>query len=113
TNATAGFAGCAALQATADISPWSATPPTSFSGFGPGVGKGVPYTLHNTNKSAYRVYWTARAGGFLSNVSSAPGNASIQFLVPDGTLSASNGTADIVLELAPNITLSSNFTSFV
>lgn len=113
TNATDGVNGSAALVVTADLSSWSTNPPTAFSGFGPTVGHAIPYTLSNTNKSGYRVYWTAKVGGLLDGITTAPGNASIQFLVPPGTLTPSNAIETIVLELAPNITLSSNFTSFV
>ena len=113
TNLTDGVGGTAALDVTADLSSWSNSPPTAFSGFGPTVGHGIPYTLQNTSKSAYRVYWTAKAGGFIDGNTPVPGNASIQFLVPPGTLTPSNAAEAIVLELAPNITLSSNFTSFV
>jgi len=112
-NPTGGVGGSAALQITADLSSWSSNPPTAFSGFGGGTGHGIPYTLHNTNKSGYRVYWTAAAGGMLDGVTTAPANASIQFLVPPGTLTPSNAASALVLELAPNVTLSSNFTSFV
>jgi hypothetical protein len=69
--------------------------------------------LSNTNKSGYRVYWSAKVGGLLDGVEQAPGNASIQFLVPPGTLTPSNANEALILELAPNITLSSNYTSFV
>lgn len=103
TNATSGVGGSAALDGTADLSSWAATPPTLFSGFGPGVGHGIPYTLQNTNKSGYRVYWTAKAGGFLDGITQASGNASIEFIA---------GGA-VMLELVPNITLSSDYTSFV
>src|SRR5439155_10210352 len=36
-----------------------------------------------------------------------------QFLVPPGTLMPSNAANAVVLELAPNVTLSSNYTAFV
>jgi len=113
TNATGGVGGSAALQVTADLSSWASSPPTSFSGFGGGAGHGIPYTLHNSKKSGYRVYWTAEAGGLLDGVTQTPGNVGIQFLVPPGTLTPSNANSAVVLELTPNITLSSNFTSFV
>jgi hypothetical protein len=112
-NPTDGVGGSAALQMTADLSSWATNPPTGYSGFGGGVGHNIPYTLHNTNKSGYRVYWTAKGGGFLDGVTNAPANASIQFLVPPGTLTPSNANEALILELAPNITLSSNYTSFV
>ncbi len=113
TNDTDGIGGSAALTVTADLSSWATNPPVSYSGFGPGVGHSIPYTLTNTNKSGYRVYWSAKAGGLLDGVTSAPGNASIQFLVPPGTLTPSNSTSQLVLELAPNVTLTTNYTSFV
>jgi len=113
TNDTAGIGGSAALQVTADLTSWATNPPTAYSGFGPGVGHSIPYTLTNTNKSGYRVYWSAEAGGLLPGATEAPGNASIQFLVPPGTLTPSNATATLVLELAPNVTLTTNYTSFV
>ncbi len=112
-NPTDGVGGSAALQITADLSSWATTPPMGYSGFGPGAGHVIPYALHNTNKSGYRAYWSAKVGGLLDGVTQAPGNASIQFLVPPGTLTPSNATPAVVLELAPNITLSSNFTAFV
>jgi len=112
-NPTDGVGGSAALDITADLSSWAGSPPTAYSGFGPGVGHGIPYTLHNTNKSAYRVYWSAKVGGLLDGMTQAPGNVGVQFLVPPGTLTPSNANNAVVLELAPNFTLSSNFTAFV
>jgi hypothetical protein len=112
-NPTDGVGGSAALDITADLSSWAGSPPTGYSGFGPGAGRGIPYTLTNTNKSAYRVYWSAKVGGLLDGTTQAPGNVGIQFLVPPGTLTPSNANNAVVLELAPNFTLSSNFTAFV
>ncbi|HSU54013.1 MAG TPA: hypothetical protein VLT36_08160 [Candidatus Dormibacteraeota bacterium] len=112
-NPTDGVGGSTALELTADISPWGTNPPTAFSGFGGGMGHNVPYTLHNTNKSAYRVYWTAKGGGFVDGVNQADANASIQFLVPPGTLTPSNANEAMILELAPRISLSSNYNAFV
>jgi hypothetical protein len=56
---------------------------------------------------------SAKAGGFLSGVTSANCNASIQFMVPPGTLSPSNSNAAMVLELAPSMPVSDTYTSFV
>jgi len=112
-NPTDGVGGSAGFQAGADISSWSTNTPTAFSGFGGGAGLPNPYTLSNTNKSGYRVYWSAKVGGLLDGVETANGNASIQFLVPPGTLTPSNSGESLILELAPNFTLSSNYTSFV
>jgi hypothetical protein len=112
-NPTNGIGGSAALQITADLTSWATNPPAVFSGFGGGAGLGVPYTLTNTNKSGYRVYWSGMVGGLLPGVTSAPANASIQFLVPPGTLTPSNANETLILELTPNIELTSNYTSFV
>jgi hypothetical protein len=112
-NPTDGVGGSAGFQVTADISSWATNPPTAYSGFGGGAGAANPYTLSNTNKSGYRVYWTAKVGGLLDGVEEAPGNASIQFLVPPGTLTPSNSGESMILELAPNFILTSNYTSFV
>lgn len=109
---TAGVSG-AALRVTADLTSWGTNPPTVFSGFGPGVAKSVPYTLHNTNKNGYRIYMSTKGGGFIPGVVSANGNASIQFMVPPGTLTPSNAADAMVLELSPSVTLSGDYTSFV
>lgn len=113
TNATGGVGGSAGLEGTADLSSWQATPPTGFSGFGVGAGKETPYTLTSSNKASYRVYWTAKTGGLMTGFDSVNGNASIQFLVPPGTLTPSNPAPAVVLELVPNITLTNDFQSFV
>ncbi len=114
TNATGGVGGSAGALITADFSPWATNPPTGNSGFGVGARiSPIPLTLTYSNKSAYRIYVTAKAGGFMDGFTSAGGVMGIQFCVPDGTLSASNGQPDVVLELAPSLTLATNFQSYV
>ncbi len=114
TNLTGGVGGSAALQYTADLSSWSSTPPTSFSGIGVGGGAvPIPYQLTSTNKASYRVYIAAKAGGFIGANTNVGAVMDLQFLAPDGTLSASNGQPDVVLDLAPTLSLTTNWQSFV
>ena len=112
TNNT-GVGGSQAFQITADCSTWATTPPSSYSGWGATTRKLIPFTLTSTNTSSYRLYVSAKAGGFLPGVTSGPGAASVQFLAPDGTTGTPDGNPDVVLELEPNITLSSNYQAFV
>jgi hypothetical protein len=113
TNLTGGAGGTAALQGTADLTSWSGTPPTSYSGFGIGVSGTNSSPLPSSDKSTYRVYVTAKGAGFLPGVTSASGVMGIQFMVPPGTLMPSNAAPAVVLELAPTLTLTSNYQAFV
>jgi hypothetical protein len=107
-----GVGGSVGLEVTADASSWATTPPQSFSGWGVGAQSLIP-PITSSNASSYRLYISVMAGRFLPGVTSGPGAVSLQFLAPDGTLSASNGQPDVVFELEPNITLSSNYQAFV
>jgi hypothetical protein len=114
TNLTGGVNGSAAAQITADFSSWATNPPVANSGFGVGASvTPIPFGLMSSNKASYRVYLTAKAGGFLDGITQVSGVVGIQFCVPDGTLTASNGSPDIVLELAPTLFLTTNYQSFV
>jgi hypothetical protein len=108
-----GVNGSMALQITADCSTWATTPPNSYSGWGAATRKLIPFTLTSTNQSSYRLYVSAKAGGFLPGVTNGPGAVSVQFLVPDGTTGAPDGNPDVVLELEPSVTLTSNYQAFV
>jgi hypothetical protein len=112
TNDT-GVGGSIGLQVTADCSSWMTIPPVSFSGWGTASRSLIPYTLTSSNKASYRLYITTKAGGFLPGITNGPGAVSVQFLAPDGTLSAPDGQPDVIFELEPNITLTTNFQSFV
>jgi hypothetical protein len=113
TNLTGGIGGSAALQGTADLTSWASTPPVSYSGFGIGVSGTNSSVLPSSDKSMYRVYLTAKGAGFLPGVTSASGVMGIQFMVPPGTLTPSNAQPAVVLELAPTLTLSSNYQNYV
>jgi hypothetical protein len=108
-----GVGGSKGLQTTADCTAWATTPPTSYSGWGANSLALTPYTLTSSSKSSYRLYVTAKAGGFLSGVTSGSGALSLQFMVPDGTIGAPDGNADVVFELQPSVTLTSDFQTFV
>ena len=115
TNLTGGVGGSASLEYTVDLSSWSSSPPISFSGFGVGADENpLPYRLTSTNKSSYRVYVSAKAGG-LANGASTNISAVMDmlFFVPAGAESPSNASPAVILDLAPTVTLTTNWQSFV
>lgn len=115
TNLTGGVGGSASLEYTTDLSSWGSSPPASYSGFGVGASENpLPYGLVSSNKASYRVYISAKAGGLATGASpNIPAVMDMLFLVPAGTESPSNATPAVVLDLAPALTLTTNWQSFV
>jgi hypothetical protein len=115
TNLAGGIGGSASLEYTTDLSSWSSSPPASYSGFGVGARENpLPYGLVSSNKASYRVYISAKAGGLATGASpNIPAVMDMLFLVPAGTESPSNATPAVVLDLAPALTLTTNWQSFV
>ncbi len=115
TNLTGGVGGGASLEYTIDLSSWSSSPPVSYSGFGVGTTENpLPFGLVSSNKASYRVYISAKAGGLANgantNISAV---MDLLFSVPAGAESPSNATPAVVLDLAPTLTLTTNWQSFV
>ena len=115
TNLTGGVGGGAALEYTMNLSAWQANPPVAYSGFGVGAtATPLPYSLISSNKAAYRVYFSAKVGGLAAgSPTSIPGVMDLLFLVPPGTETPANSAASVVLDLAPSLTLTTNWQSFV
>jgi hypothetical protein len=114
TNLTGGIGSSASLEYMVDLSPWSASPPVSYSGFGVGaVESPLPYALFSTNKASYRVYLSAKVGGVSAGVTNVPGVMDLLFSVPPGTLNPSNSAEAVVFDLNPTMTLTTNWQSYV
>ena len=115
TNAGGGIGGSNSLEYTVNLSSWSSSPPVSYSGFGVGATENpIPYGLVSSNKASYRVYVSAKAGGLASGASpNIPAVMDLLFSVPAGAESPSNATPAVVLDLAPALTLTTNWQSFV
>lgn len=114
TNLNGGVGGSASLENTVDLSSWSGSPPTSFSGFGVGATENpLPYTLSDTNKASYRVYLSAKVGGGNAGVTNVPGVMDLLFRVPPGTLTPSNSVEAVVFDLNPTMNFTTNWQSYV
>jgi hypothetical protein len=115
TNAGGGIGGSNSLEYTVNLSSWSSSPPVSFSGFGVGaIENPIPSGLPSSNKASYRVYVSAKAGGLANGASTnIPAVMDLLFSVPAGAESPSNATPAVVLDLAPALTLTTNWQSFV
>jgi hypothetical protein len=115
TNAGGGVDGGNALQNTVNLSSWSADPPESYSGFGVGASfTPIPFQLTSTNRASYRIYVSAKAGGLANGASTnIPAVMDLLFLVPAGSESPANASPATVLDLAPALTLTTNWQSFV
>ncbi|MGA2248004.1 MAG: hypothetical protein ABSH48_23710 [Verrucomicrobiota bacterium] len=115
TNLTDGVGGSADLEYTVDLSSWAGSPPTAYSGFGVGVREGpLPFGLVSTNKGSYRVYVSAKAGGLASGASTnIAAVMDLLFYVPAGAESPANPSPAVILDLAPGLTLTTNWQSFV
>jgi hypothetical protein len=115
TNLTGGVGGSDSLEYTVDLSSWAGTPPVSYSGFGVGARENpLPYQLTSTNKASYRVYISAKAGGLAPGASTnIPAVMDLLFYVPAGAESPSNAAPAVILDLAPPLTLTTNWQSFV
>jgi len=114
TNLTGGVGGSASLEYTVDLSSWSSSPPTSFSGFGVGaIEDPLPFVLASTNKASYRVYLSAKVGGTSAGVTNVPGVIDLLFRVPPGALTPSNSMEAVVFDLNPTMTFSTNWQSYV
>jgi hypothetical protein len=115
TNVGGGVDGGDSLEYVINLSSWSATPPAIYSGFGVGAFVApLPYQLTSSNKASYRVYLAAKAGG-LANGASTNISAvmDLLFVVPAGSESPVNASPAVVLDLAPALTLTTNWQSFV
>jgi len=115
TNLTGGVGGSNSLEYTVDLSSWSATPPASYSGFGVGATENpIPFGLVSSNKSSYRVYVSAKAAGVANGANTnIAAVMDLLFSVPPGAESPSNASPATVLDLAPALTLTTNWQSFV
>ena len=115
TNLAGGVGGSNLLEYTVDLSSWSASPPTAFSGFGVGAQDNpIPFGLTSSNKASYRVYVSAKAGGLANGANpNIPAVMDLLFRVPAGAESPSNAAPAVVLDLAPSLTLTTNWQSFV
>jgi hypothetical protein len=115
TNAGRGVGGSNSLEYTINLSSWSTNPPASYSGFGVGAEENpIPYQLTATNKAAYRIYFSAKAGGLASGASTnIPAAMDLLFLVPAGTETPANSSPAVVYDLNPSLTLTTNWQSFV
>ncbi len=114
TNLTGGVGGSASAEYTVDLSSWSGSPPSVYSGFGVGaIESPLPYTLNSSNGASYRVYLSAKVGGVSAGVTNVPGAMDLLFEVPPGTLSPSNSAAAVVFDLNPTMTFTTNWQSYV
>ena len=105
TNLTGGVGGSASLEYTVDLSSWSSSPPISYSGFGVGVAeKLAPFTLTNSQPTAYRFYVSAKVGGTVAGVINVPAQIDLNFIAPAGVQ---------VYDLTATLTVSTNWQSFV
>ena len=114
TNLTGGV-DSSSLEYTVDLSSWSSSPPVSFSGFGVGAEENpIPSGLISSDKASYRVYVSAKAGGLANGANTnIPAVMDLLFWVPPGTESPANASPAVVLDLAPAVTLTTNWQSFV
>lgn len=106
TNLTGGVGGSASLEYTVDLSSWSNSPPTSYSGFGLGANEQpLPVILGSSSAASYRVYLSAKVGGTSAGVTSVPANVDLNFFTPAGQQ---------VMDMTTSLTLSNNtWQSFV
>ena len=113
TNLTGGVGGSASLEYTVDLSSWSGSAPTSYSGFGVGaVETPLAFTLTSSSKASYRVYLSAKVGGTSAGVTSVPGVADLLFYVPAGTLTPANAQPAVVFDLNPTMVFSNTWQSY-
>ena len=114
TNPAGGFGGSASLEYTVDLSSWSTSPPTIYSGFGVGAMESpLPFAPGSSNGPSYRVYLSAKVGGVGAGLTNVPGVMDLLFLVPPGTLTPSNAQASVVFDLNPTLTFGTNWQSYV
>jgi hypothetical protein len=114
TNVGGGVGGSNSLEYTVDLSSWSGSPPTSYSGFGVGATENpLPYTLSDSNQASYRVYLSAKVGGVSAGVTNVPGVMDLLFRVPPGTLTPSNSAEAVVFDLNPTMNFTTNWQSYV
>ena len=110
TNLTGGIGDSASLEYTVDLSAWSSSPPTSYSGFGVGANESpLPYTLTSASQASYRIYLSAKVGGTSAGVTNVPGAVDLTFFVPAGTLTPSNAASAAVFDLNSSLVLSTNW----
>jgi hypothetical protein len=115
TNLAGGVRSSSSLEYTVNLSSWSTNSPASYSGFGVGATESpIPFALVSSNKSSYRVYISAKAGGLADGASTnISAVMDLLFTVPAGAESPSNASSAVILDLAPALTLTTNWQSFV
>jgi hypothetical protein len=114
TNQTGGVGGSASLEYTVDLSSWSSSPPSSYSGFGVGAAEDpLPYALTSASQASYRIYLSAKVGGTLAGVTKVPGAVDLTFFVPAGTLTPANTAPAAVFDLNSSLALSTNWQTYV
>jgi hypothetical protein len=114
TNVGGGVGDSASLEYTVNLSSWSSTPPSSYSGFGVGATESpLLYALSSTNQASYRVYLSAKVGGTSAGITNVPGVMDLLFSVPPGTLNPSNAQEAVVFDLNPTMTFATNWQSYV
>lgn len=115
TNVGGGLDGSDSFEYTINLASWSSDPPVSYSGFGVGADfNPLPSQLTATDKAAYRIYFSAKAGGLPVGASTnIPAVMDLLFLVPAGAESPANASAAVVYDLNPSLTLTTNWQSFV
>lgn len=115
TNVGGGFEGSDSIEYAVNLSSWSTNPPLIYSGFGVGAQENpIPSPLTATNKSAYRIYFAAKAGGLASGASTnISAVMDLLFLVPAGVESPANPSPAVVFDLNPSLTLTTNWQSFI
>jgi hypothetical protein len=105
TNQTGGIGGSASLEYTVNLSSWSSSPPSSYSGFGVGVTETpLPCPLAFSNQASYRVYVSAKVGGTSAGVTSVPANVDLNFFTAAGQQ---------VFDLTAPLVLSNTWQSYV
>jgi hypothetical protein len=105
TTLTGGVSNTASLEYTVNLTPWSNSPPVSYSGFGVGVTEmPLPYMLTNSNQAGYRFYLWAKVGGTVAGVSNVPAQIDLNFFTPSG---------EQVYDLTATFTVWTNWQSFV
>ncbi|HWD18360.1 MAG TPA: hypothetical protein VHB20_03710 [Verrucomicrobiae bacterium] len=113
TNRLGGVSNNAAIAYTVDLSPWSSSPPVSYSGFGVGANQiPLPNPLTSADQASYRIYFSAKVRGARAGVTNVPGSVDLTFFVPTGALIPSNAAPTAVFDLTTSLALSTNWQSY-
>lgn len=115
TNFGGGVGGSDSVEYDVNLSSWSTNPPAIYSGFGVGADfVPIPGQFSATNKSAYRIYFSAKASGLPAGASTnISAVMDLLFVVPAGAENPANGSPAVVFDLNPSLTLSTNWQSYV